>query len=166
MNALNLADFLPKPLSERVLAQYRLPLDGIHGLRHWIRVWHNGEELARSTGARLEVVRLFSFLHDSCRHDEGIDLLHGVRAARFIFRVLQPEILRLPEEDMRLLMFAVQRHTFGGTRADATVMTCWDADRLDLGRVNIMPDAKYLCTSAAKDPEIISRAYRNSIALG
>ena len=29
-------------------------------------------------------------------------------------------------------------------------MTCWDADRLDLGRVGIIPDSKYLFNAEAK----------------
>jgi len=162
MTGRDLTEFIPEPLAERVLAQYRLPLEGIHGLQHWIRVWRNGEELATSTGANIGVVRLFAFLHDICRHDESIDLLHGVRAARFITRVLQPEILHLPEGDARLLEKAVLRHTFGETKADITVMTCWDADRLDLGRVGIIPHPKHLCTDTAKKPEMIQKAYQNS----
>jgi len=33
--------------------------------------------------------------------------------------------------------------------ADPTVQTCWDADRLDLGRVGIKPAARYLSLEAA-----------------
>ena len=46
---------------------------------------------------------------------------------------------------------------------DATVLTCWDADRLDLGRVGIRPDPKYLCTPAARDPEMLASAYLRSL---
>jgi uncharacterized protein len=38
----------------------------------------------------------------------------------------------------------------GGTTADITIQTCWDADRLDLGRVGVFPDAARLCTGAAR----------------
>jgi len=34
---------------------------------------------------------------------------------------------------------------------NATVATCWDADRLDLGRVGIKPDARYLFSDEAKE---------------
>ena len=44
-----------------------------------------------------------------------------------------------------------------------TVQTCWDADRLDLGRVGIKPDARYLCTAEAANPEMIAWAYERSI---
>ena len=35
---------------------------------------------------------------------------------------------------------------------DITVQCCWDADRLDLGRV--MPDPRRLCTDAAKSDKM------------
>ncbi len=41
-------------------------------------------------------------------------------------------------------------HTDGLTDGDVTLQTCWDADRLDLGRVGITPDADLLCTDAAR----------------
>ena len=37
----------------------------------------------------------------------------------------------------------------GDVSTDATIQTCWDADRLDLGRVGIFPSAKYLSQEAA-----------------
>ncbi len=54
-------------------------------------------------------------------------------------------------------------HTMGKTTGDVTVQTCWDADRLDLGRVGIRPHHKYLCTKAAKDAQMIAWAYHRSI---
>ena len=44
-----------------------------------------------------------------------------------------------------------------------TVQTCWDADRLDLGRVGIRPLAERLCTDVARDPVLIEWAYQRSI---
>jgi uncharacterized protein len=157
-----LTDYLPEPLANAILEQYLLNLDGTHGLKHWIRVWNNGELLSKSTGANIEVVKYFAFLHDICREDEDLDLFHGVRAAKLIKEVLQPNFLYLSEGDAKLLEFAVQRHTFGMTKADITVMTCWDSDRLDLGRVGIKPHTGRLCTDAAKEPEMIRFAYEAS----
>ena len=45
------------------------------------------------------------------------------------------------------------------TEADVTVQTCWDADRLDLGRVGTTSKAEYLCTDAGKDPDMIGWAH-------
>jgi len=41
-------------------------------------------------------------------------------------------------------------HTDGHTTGEATLLACWDADRLDLGRVGITPRAELLCTDAAR----------------
>ena len=51
----------------------------------------------------------------------------------------------------------------GFIEADITVQTCWDSDRLDLGRVGIKPMADKLCTKVAKKNEVIEAAHRRSI---
>ena len=43
------------------------------------------------------------------------------------------------------------------------MQTCWDADRLDLGRVGIVPNPRYLCTPAAKSPAVIDWAHLRSV---
>jgi len=43
------------------------------------------------------------------------------------------------------------------------VQTCWDADRLDLGRVGKMPRRDLLCTEAAKDRRVIAWANRRAV---
>jgi uncharacterized protein len=61
----------------------------------------------------------------------------------------------LQDTAFRLLHRACAGHTHEQTHTDITIQTCWDADRLDLGRVGITPDPKYLCTEAAKREETI-----------
>ena len=39
-----------------------------------------------------------------------------------------------------------------------TIQTCWDDDRLDLGRVGVTLHPNRLCTEAAKRPETIKWA--------
>jgi uncharacterized protein len=43
---------------------------------------------------------------------------------------------------------------------DATIQTAWDGDRLDLGRVGIKPNPKYLSIEAV---DLINVAYEMSI---
>lgn len=143
-----------------VKPQFRLHLDhGWHGIAHWSRVWYNARFLCGELGLNPVVPCWFSYLHDSQRFDEGTDLYHGHRACRWI------ETLDLPleKEDLNLLITAIEGHSFGETQAHPIVMVCWDSDRLDLGRVGIMPDPHYLCTEPAKRPEVIARAWRRSI---
>ena len=59
---------------------------------------------------------------------------------------------------------AIRDHSDGLSAGDITVLTCWDADRLDLGRVGIRPRAKELCTAAARNPQLMAWAYERSLA--
>jgi len=146
-----------KPLVHAILEGYALPIDGMHGVSHWARVLEIGLRLAEETGANIEVVRLFAVLHDSRRINEGIDDGHGERGAELAAELLGKHF-SLCDHDFDLLATACSLHTDGLTDADITIQTCWDADRLDLGRVGVMPMRQKLCTAAAKHPEIITWA--------
>ena len=137
-----------------VLEEYSLPRDGPHGVSHWARVLENGRRLAETTGADVEVVELFAVLHDSRRINEGTDPEHGPRAAEFA-RSLRGRLFDLPDREFGLLHRACAGHTHERTHPDVTIRTCWDADRLDLGRVGITPHPSLLCTEVAKRPEIL-----------
>jgi len=147
---------------EAVRAQYRLEWDGIHGLAHWERVRENGLRLAGRTGARPDVVELFAYFHDACRHNNSHDPQHGARGAG-LARTLAGSVFELDSEGLNLLVEACTGHTRGETVAEPTIATCWDADRLDLSRVGITPRPERLCTDAARDPEIIAWACRRSL---
>ena len=140
-----------------ILEDYALSWDGHHGIAHWARVLENGLRLVRETGANIEVVRLFAILHDSRRVNAGSDPDHGPRAAEFASS-LRGRLFDLPEPEFRLLHRACAGHTHERTHPDVTIQTCWDADRLDLGRVGITPHPSWLCTEAAKRPETIKWA--------
>lgn len=145
-----------------VRAKFELDWRGLHGISHWRRVRENGLRLAASTGARTGVIDLFAFLHDSCRVNNGFDMEHGTRAARFV-ETLRGSLIDVGDCDFYLLVEACEGHSMGGLVADVTVQTCWDADRLDLGRIGIRPRPDRLCTEAAKAPEMIEWAYERSL---
>jgi uncharacterized protein len=146
-----------KLLVSAVLEDYALPWDGIHGLGHWARVLENGLRLAEVTGANVDVIQLFAVFHDSRRVNESSDLGHGMRGAELAAR-LRGTLYDLPDAQFALLYEACAAHADGLTAADITIQTCWDADRLDLGRVGMRPEPTRLCTDAAKQPEIINWA--------
>ncbi len=142
------------PILRAVLDDYSLPWDGDHGVAHWARVLENGRRLAGETGALIEVVELFAVLHDSRRLNEFTDPEHGPRAAEFA-KALRGRLFELPDPEFELLHRACAGHTHERTHPDVTVRTCWDSDRLDLGRVGITPHPQFLCTEAARRPETI-----------
>jgi uncharacterized protein len=95
------------------------------------------------------VIELFAFLHDVRRLHDGGDREHGARAALLV-RELGPGPLAISGEEAELLAYACRHHSDGLLDADVTAQTCWDADRLDLGRVGIQPSPERLCTTAAR----------------
>jgi len=152
---------IPKDLIEVIWKEFVLPWGGIHGASHWARVRDNGFRIAKLTGAKPDIVELFAFLHDSKRLDDGADPGHGRRAAEFA-NTLRGSLIALSDEDFELLVFACEYHSYGLIEADITVQTCWDADRLDLGRIGVKPEARYLCTSVAREPAMIEWAFLRS----
>lgn len=145
------------PLLHAITAGYRLELDGVHGLAHWARVLENGRRLATVTRADRRVVELFAVLHDSCRVSEITDPDHGRRGAD-LARELRGDLFQLDDHAFDLLTYACETHTDGIREGDLTVCTCWDADRLDLGRCLIEPDPERLSTAAARDPALLAWA--------
>ncbi len=152
---------ITKALIAALKGEFALDWQGIHGAGHWARVRHNGLQLSPTTGAVPHVVELFAVLHDVKRRHDGFDPIHGERAAEFALS-LRGTLLHLDNRDFDLLVAACTGHSSGSTSGDPTVLTCWDADRLDLGRVGVVPKATRLCTSAARDPRIIAAALARS----
>ena len=149
---------ITKDLMDAIVSEFRLKPDGLHGPAHWARVLVNGRILAERTGADRDVVELFAVFHDSKRRNEHSDPDHGRRGAEFA-ETLRGLLFRLDDEAFNLLYDACVYHTEGGTTGHVTIQTCWDADRLDLGRVGKRPKAELLCTDAARDAEVLDPAH-------
>jgi uncharacterized protein len=145
------------PFQRYIIRQFKLDLAGIHGVRHWIRVYENGSRLAEKTHASINVIRHFALMHDSCRLTNGQDMDHGPRAATLAME--HRKEIDLSDDEFDLLVKAIAGHTVGGYgAADITIQTCIDADRLDLVRIGVTPLAELLCTDAAKDEALRSNS--------
>ena len=118
-----------------------------HGLPHWKQVESNGLLLATETGADIMVVRLFALFHDSKRANDEKDIKHGARGAEFAKTCFEEHRLDITQEQFDKLYHACKLHTTEHRSGDATIDTCYDADRLDLGRVSIALDPKKMATS-------------------
>lgn len=136
---------------------YSLDHNGHHGLEHWLRVLINGRLLAAANGADMEVVEHFALVHDVMRENENMDLHHGPRAAELV-KMLAGSWIKLNEHQLQLLIEACMYHSVGRVDRNLTIQTCWDADRLDLGRVGTQPKPAYLSSALAKDKEFIIAA--------
>ena len=116
-----------------------------HGISHWERVERNGLLLATDE-VNTTVVRLFAYLHDKWRVDNGEDLEHGKRAAENLPALRATLLAWLTDEEFALLCKACELHTVCHRTGNPTIDACFDADRLDLMRVGITPDPKKMAT--------------------
>ncbi|QEG24433.1 HD domain-containing protein [Mariniblastus fucicola] len=137
-------------LWDEVAQQFHGGAHSIHGPRHWNRVLQFGLKIAEESGADLMVVKLFALFHDSRRENDGHDPEHGFRGAEFAKELRSAGKFSLDDAQFEKLHYACHWHTDQHHHDDVTIGTCWDADRLDLGRVYITPDPKFLNTAAAK----------------
>ena len=126
------------------------PWHTVHGPDHWRRVERNGILLATRTGADLEVVRLFALFHDSRRENDNFDPEHGLRGGIHAEQ-LCGSVYEISDTQLALLKFACIHHADGLTHEDPTIGSCWDADRLDLGRVGVIPSPFYMSTAFGKE---------------
>lgn len=125
-----------------------------HGPEHCVRVALTARGLAAETpGADVEVASAFGIIHDARREHDGADPDHGPRAAILARELHDDGALALDGAQMAALEEACIGHSRGTTTDDPTLGVCWDADRLDLVRLDIHPNAGLLSTAAG-------RAYR------
>ena len=143
-----------------------------HGISHWQRVERNGILLSVENGCirediNIKVVRFFAYLHDKCRLDDWEDLEHGVRAADMLPSIRNTILRDLTDEEVSLLDKACRYHTTEHRTGIPTVDVCFDADRLDLGRVGIDPNPKRMATDEgayyAANIHLIEEFHNNSI---
>ena len=121
----------------------------VHGIDHWERVAEYGCIIARHEKLNERILVLFGYFHDCKRHSDGRDPDHGPRAAEYV-ATFSAEELGLSEVDHQRLIIACRHHTYECETKDITIKACWDADRLDIGRIGFRTDPKKLFTRTAK----------------
>ena len=136
-------------LKKMLEGRFALEITSIHGPAHWQRVERYAIDVARHSGGAVLVGRLFAALHDVCRQNDARDAAHGAHAAALATQ-LRGVYYDLPDEDFVKLQYACTWHTAGRISDDPTIGACWDADRLDLWRVDITPRAELMSTSYAR----------------
>ncbi len=135
---------------ERVLKETSVNYYSIHGPEHWARVERNGLYIAEKTGADQTIVKLFALFHDCRRINDHIDDGHGLRGAEYAANI-KDELIDISSDDFDKLYYACEWHTDKNDTDDITVAACWDADRLDIGRVGFIVDAQYMNSKPAKE---------------
>ena len=132
-----------------VISDFKGDCRSIHGPEHWRRVEANGLAIAARNEASVSVVRLFALFHDCCRIDDGSEFVHGELAAQYA-ATLRGKIFDIDDKSFEQLQYACHWHTHGKISGDPTIGACWDADRLDLTRIGIIPNPRLLSTDAGR----------------
>jgi len=82
---------------------------------------------------------------------------HGI----FAVRLRNDRVLvELSPGEFEHLCEAMRLHSDGHVEGERAIRACWDADRLDLGRVGIEPHPQRLCTPHARERQTINEASR------
>lgn len=93
---------------------------------------------------------VFCVSHDSQRRDDSDEMTHGELAAEYVAS-LYGRLFDLDDVNFQQLQYACRWHTQGGISSDPTIGACWDADRLDLTRVGIVPNPDLMSTEPGKE---------------
>lgn len=132
-------------LREYAINHFRMGNSSIHGVSHWDRVARNADAL-KTNSVDVLVVKAFAYIHDVERANESDDPQHGPRAAILIDEIRSTVLSFLDNKEISQLKVACRLHTSIFRTEDATVNACFDADRLDLGRVGITPNPDKMAT--------------------
>ncbi|MFC4236475.1 hypothetical protein ACFOY8_14820 [Thalassospira xianhensis] len=149
-----------KGLLNRVRSDAGYPGSSLHGEQHWRCVASAANFIAEYTpNCDLATLSLFSLLHDSMREDDGYDEFHGQRAAEYLDTLVDDGVIGGGEADISRLRLAIYWHNQASVDPkDSTIGACWDADRLNLWRLGIRPNARYLSTEFAQRENTINQA--------
>jgi len=116
----------------------------VHGPVHWEQVALNGLYVATETDADIRTVLAFALLHDAFRVNDRHDPEHGARAAEWA----EANASKLEGVDVKTPSLALREHSAGRTSSNPTIAACFDADRLDLVRLGVLPTADLLSREA------------------
>lgn len=151
---------LPKKTLIKLYNHFRLDINGVHGYNHWVRVVQNGIEISKEMGTSRKQAIIFGFFHDIERYNDDEDPEHGARGADFMLS-LKSEI-NLTEKELESVFLGCEGHNFRKNIKDLEIGACWDADRLDLYRSEIIPDPAYLNSTYTKRKDSIEKAMKRS----
>ncbi|MBV9946472.1 MAG: hypothetical protein JOZ69_06470 [Myxococcales bacterium] len=161
----------PAGLRQQLGAFARFP-SHIHGPAHWFRVRRFGALLSAREGLPTDArrcVEIFSLVHDLARLDDGGGNQHAIDGASYVDEVLPAVFGALPSEQIETVRAAIRYHSDGLVAQAAgelglfdrvaapresvvrTIACCWDADRLDLPRVGILPQPRLMSTASWRD---------------
>ena len=145
----------------------------VHGVAHWARVFRFGMLLADAldlSDIERLAVALFAWTHDLARTDDQHGRNHAKEGAEYLAHVVSQCFCDFPQDVLDITAMAIRYHSHGDNAEEILHQypvdkaapwpresllnvwgCCWDADRLDLLRLNIFPDDNKMSTLYWKD---------------
>lgn len=144
----------------------------LHGPAHWARVQRFGTLLAEREGLPAEarrVVDVFAWTHDLAREDDLAGRGHALAGAEYLDEVVPVVFPELAAAEVEVVRIAIRHHSDGLTAQQAreaglfsglplpseavaaAVGVAWDADRLDLMRLRVLPRPELMSTSSWRE---------------
>ncbi len=145
-----------KELVNQLQRESKLLHSPIHGFNHWRTVKKNALYLSQLNDGDPDVISHFAYFHDCMRVNEQRDDGHGMLGGKYALK--NKELLELYDDQLNILYKACSGHTGGRNPSNDTIACCWEADRLDLRRVDIEPDIQWFYSDAAKEM-VINKNY-------
>lgn len=119
----------------------------IHGIDHLRQVAYWAGRFAISIGACMKTAIIGGYLHDCAREDDGGGTNHVDESAKLANRIIEKYWHDINVEKIHEAIF---HHADGFVSDDPIVGCIWDADRMTLTRLGIMPKLEFLSTTIAK----------------
>jgi uncharacterized protein len=140
----------------RVVLARRSSRSAVHGTQHWLQTAATGHRIVqRVPEADAAVVLVFAVVHDALRHGDGSDPDHGARAAALVEDLARSGTLTLSATQLELLTAACRDHSLPRVSEDPTIAACWDADRLDLNRIGVVPAEEWLSLAVSRELALV-----------
>lgn len=143
----------------------------VHGVAHWARVHRFGLTLSKKlnlTEPEKLSIALFAWCHDLARTDDSGNQHHAYDGACYVEEIVNCLFKGFPEDVLQMAQIAIKHHSDSMNAEEAqhagkidtpfsrestlnVLGCCWDADRLDLLRLNIIPEETRMSTTYWKE---------------
>lgn len=170
IQARRLAGLIDMQVYSFIETNMAIDIEGDHGVFHWERVFLNAlvinNRLPEFNRVDQVLLMLFALFHDSRRVNEHEDPGHGARGADLLNQYIELYVFHFNKlfnsKDIANTKAACRDHTDKIHSTERLIQICFDADRLDLGRVGITPNPAYLNMRESTDKLLISQCIENS----
>lgn len=119
----------------------------IHGVQHLRQVAFLAGRFAYSLNVDYKTAIIGGYLHDCARSDDGGGNSHAHESAFLAKRIIETN---WSSTDIDKIFYAIYYHADGLNTNDPFIGCIWDADRLNLVRLGLIPKVELLSTEFAK----------------